>query len=219
MANKEIDHGLGTLVVVPHAFSVCNLVLKNAVEMKTLLFHLVFLTAAGMPVFTQGKSADQLREKAKMDGFNQTIAVDYEAESNTTRIRGVGENFSQSEARQAGVRAINFAAGVIAAGNGLSKSASEFLFSFWILSEKPQFADSDSVEFVAGNERFKAKGFRYAARPRDKMEYSNLTLSRSELEKIATTDAAIAWIGHKSFTFTAKQLRLFRELLEITEIN
>jgi RNA 3'-terminal phosphate cyclase len=187
--------------------------------MKIAYCSLLLLFSFATVAFAQGRTADQIREEVKSAGFGQSITVEYDTDSNTTRIRGVSENFPQSEARRAGVRAINFAAGVIAAGNGLKKSANEFLFSFWILAEKPQFAEEKSVEFVLGSESFLASDFRYAARPRDKMEYINISLSRIQLEKIATASAVGARIGSEMFTFTPQQRRLLLELLKITDIE
>lgn len=187
--------------------------------MKVVFCFLIFLFSFATAAFAQGKTADQIREEVKSAGFGQSITVEYDTDSNTTRIRGVSENFSPAEARRAGVRAINFAAGVIAPGNGLKRKADEFLFSFWILAEKPQFTEGKSVEFVLGSESFEASGFRYAARPRDKMEYINISLSRSQLEKIAKVSAVGVRIGSKMFTFTPQQRRLLLELLEITGIE
>lgn len=187
--------------------------------MKQLSFSFFFILLFLLPLSAQTRNYEAVRARAEALGLAKAISVEFDAEAATTTIRGVGENFSDNEAKRAGVKAINFAAGLILPGNGLNKTPTEFLFSFWILSKTQRFNTATTVEFFVDNDRFPVSNFRYASRPRENMEYVNISLSRTQLVKIVSAKTARAALGNSQFTFTEKQIRLLKGLLEITEIG
>lgn len=187
--------------------------------MKKILYIFLCSLILSVAAWAQAKSADAIRAQAASLGLGKAISVEFDAAAGTTTIRAVAENFNDADARRAGIRAINFAAGVIAPGDGLKSSAGEFLFSFWIMSRAPRFESATAAEFIVGTETLPAANFRYSARRREDMEYVNVTLRRVELEKIASAASVRAKIGNSEFTFTPRQLQLLRGLLAITEVR
>jgi hypothetical protein len=58
---------------------------------------------------------------------------------------------------------------------------------------------------------------RYAAKPREQMEYLNFEISRENLMKIAGQTEVRFQLGDEEFTFTKSQMKLLADLLVVTE--
>ena len=149
----------------------------------------------------------------------KTIALTYDAAGQTTKLGGVSENFSGDEAGRSGILAMNFATGIFYPGNDLVKSPESFLLTFWVLSKKPRFGANHSLTVALRDEMLVIGSARYVAKPREQMEYLNFEISRENLSKIASQTDVRFQLGDEQFTFTKSQMKLFGDLLMITEVK
>ncbi len=129
----------------------------------------------------------------------------------------VAENFSDSQASKAGIRAMNFAAGFFFAGNELSTAPDPVKLTFWAKSKKPRFADSHSFTVYVSGDVLELGEARYAAKAATGMEYLNFELSREVLSKIANSSNVRFTLGSHEFTFTAGQLKGLAALLLVSD--
>lgn len=167
----------------------------------------------------QARSNASIQQQLKSLGSDSSVTVAYDTGSNVTTLRAVADNFANSEAKRAGVRAMNFASGVIYLGSALERSPEPVLLTFWVLSSKPRFAEDHSLTIFAGSDTLSIGDARYAARARDGMEYLNFNLSRDQLRMIAERANVRFLLGGNEFTFTRSQLKLLADLYLVTEVS
>ena len=177
-----------------------------------VLLLFVFSTQA------QTKTNAAIQQQLKSLGSGQ-ISVNFDENSKVTTIKAVADNFSNEESKRAGVKAMNFAVGVIYAGNGLDRSPDQYMVSFWVLSGKPRFGEDHSFNLYFGDETLPLGNARYTARARDGMEYLNFNLNRDQLKRIAAESKVYFQLGGKTFNFTPAQLKLFADLYLATEVK
>lgn len=181
----------------------------------SIVFVLFFLVSLS---FGQTKTNAAIQAQLKGLGA-EGFEVSFDAPSNVTTLRAVAENFANDEAKRAGVRAMNFAAGVIYPGNGFDRSPEQILLTFWILSAKPRFGEDHTFNVFPGNETVQFGEGRYVARTRDGMEYLNYSLTREQLKQIAVQSNVRFLLGRNDFTFTRSQLKLLADLYLATELS
>lgn len=182
--------------------------------MKTLL-TLVIAIFFVSPLNAQSKSNSSIEQQLKASGANATVHFD--ASSKVTTLKGVAENFSDSDTKRAGARAMNFAVGALYAGDKIERSIDPLTLSFWIMSGgKPRFGESQTLIATANGENSDLGSGRYTFR-RDGMEYVNFSLTREQVSKLAN---ASSWsLGGKQFTPTGSQRQLLRSILTATQVN
>lgn len=166
----------------------------------------------------QMKSNAAVQQQLKSLG-SEKIGVHYDEASKVTTIKGVSENFADADAKRAGVKAINFAVGVIYAGPGLDRSPEQYMLSFWVMSGKPRFGEDHTFNVFLGSETLQLGNARYAFRARDGIEYLNFNLNRDQLKKIASESKVRFLLGRHDFTFTPSQLKLLADLYLATEVK
>lgn len=166
------------------------------------------------PLYAQSKSNAAIEQQLKSAGANATVHFD--TNSKVTTLKGVAENFSDSDTKRAGARAMNFAVGALYAGDKIERSIDQLTFSFWVMSGgKARFGESQ-VLLATGTETTNLGSGRHVFR-RDGMEYVNFNLTRDQLSKLAN---ATTWVlGGKQFMPTASQRQLVRSILTATQVN
>ena len=175
---------------------------------------IVFTFLLSISLHAQAKTNTAIEQQLRSCGSNATVHFD--ANSKVTTLKGVAENFSDSDTKRAGVKAINFAVGALYAGDKIERSIDPLTLSFWIMSGKPRFGEDQSLIVVSRSDRAELGSGRYVAR-RDGMEYINFNLSRDQFSKIAVAEIFI--LGGKQFTPTASQKKLLRDILAATQEN
>ena len=181
----------------------------------SLAISLILFASAGQ---AQTKTNAAIQQQLKTLGSEQ-IAVNFDQNSKVTTIKAVAENFSNDEAKRAGVKAMNFAVGVIFPGDGLDRSPDRYMLSFWVLSGKPRFGEDHSFNVFLGDETLQLGDARYTARARDGMEYLNFNVTRDQLKRIAAESKVYFQLGGKTFNFTPSQLKIFADLYLATEVR
>ncbi|MDI1241518.1 MAG: hypothetical protein PSX80_06315 [bacterium] len=181
--------------------------------MKTFL-SFAFTLLLSISLHAQAKTNSSIEQQLRASGANATVHFD--ANSKVTTLKGVAENFSDSDTKRAGVKAMNFAVGALYAGSKIDRSIDPLTLSFWIMSGKPRFGDDQTLIAVSGNDRTDLGVGRYTAR-RDGMEYINFNLTRDQFAKLV--EAPTFLIGGKQFTPTGSQRKLLRDILAATQAN
>ena len=181
--------------------------------MKTFLI-LAFILLITVSLHAQTKTNLVIEQQLRSSRVNATVQLD--PNSKVTTLKGVAENFSDSDTRRAGVKAMNFAVGALYSGDKIERSIDPLTLSFWIMSGKPRFGDDQSLVAVSGSERTDLGGGRYVAR-RDGMEYVNFSLTRDQFAKVVEASTLI--VGRKEFTPTASQKKLLNAILVATQAN
>ncbi|PYT00026.1 MAG: hypothetical protein DMF63_08630 [Acidobacteria bacterium] len=176
----------------------------------------LFLTLAAS---AQPLNNDTIRERIKKQRAEKSISLNFDAASQTSKIMAISENFSGDESGRSGILAMNFAAGIIYPSDSFVKSPESFLLTFWVMSKKPRFGASHAMSVTLGDEVLVIGSARYAAKPREQMEYLNFEISRENLAKIAKQTNVRFQLGDEEFTFTQSQMKLLADLLIITNIE
>jgi hypothetical protein len=187
--------------------------MKYLIAICASLLFLTFASAA------QPLSNDTIQERINSAKAQKAIVLTYDPAGQTTKLGGVSENFSGDEASRSGILAMNLAIGIFYPGNDLVKSPESFLLTFWVLSKKPRFGTNHSLTVALREEMLVIGSARYVAKPREQMEYLNFEISRENLMKIAGQTEVSLQLGDEEFTFTKSQMKLFADLLTITEVK
>ena len=185
--------------------------------MKKYIFLAVFVLLCGSSAIAQPKSLETAARQLKSLKADTRITINHDPASGSGRIMYVAENFSDSQASKAGIRAMNFAAGFFFAGNELSTAPDPVKLTFWAKSKKPRFAGSHSFTVYVSGDVLELGEARYAAKAATGMEYLNFELSREVLSKIANSSNVRFTLGSHEFTFTAGQLKGLAALLLVSD--
>ena len=177
-----------------------------------LITAALFLSSAAV---NAQKSNQDLSSQLK----GSKIKLTYDAGSGSSKLMGVAENFSDSEAKNAKVVAMNFAVGFFFPGERLEHVPEQIMLTFWVMSKRPQFAEKHSLTVFAGGEAFDIGDARYAAKAREEMEYLNFLINRDVLTKIASNSNVQFKLGDANFTFTRDQMRMFAHLLIAADLK
>jgi hypothetical protein len=182
--------------------------------MKTLLALTIALFCV-TALNAQSRSNSEIEQQLKSAGANATVHFD--VNSKVTTLKGVAENFSDSDTKRSGAKAMNFAVGALYAGDKIERSLDPLTLSFWIMSGgKARFGDSQSLIAMANGETADLGSGRYTFR-RDGMEYINFNLTRDQVAKL--TNATTWVLGGKQFVPTGSQRQLLRAVLAATQVN
>jgi hypothetical protein len=181
--------------------------------MKTFL-TIAFAFVLSVSLHAQSKSNSEIEQQLKPAGANATVHFD--PNSKVTTLKAVAENFSDSDTKRAGAKAMNFAVGALYAGDKIDRSIDPLTFSFWVMSGgKARFGENQTLLAVGSDTADLGSG-RYVFR-RDGMEYINFNLTRDQLSKLAN---ASNWtLGGKQFTPTGSQRQLIRSVLAATQVS
>ncbi|MEO6050247.1 MAG: hypothetical protein ABIP78_02810 [Pyrinomonadaceae bacterium] len=112
---------------------------------------------------------------------------------------------------------MNFGMAFFYAGKALTGSPETIDFTFWVLTKKPKFAAAHTWNVTLGEETLDLGDARYAAKPRENMEYLNFIVTRSDLTKIAAGSNVKFQLGTFEFTFRPSQLTLLKNLLAVSD--
>jgi len=187
---------------------------NNMKRLIALCAATLFLTLAAS---AQSLTNTIIKDRIRSQGAENSISLSFDAASKMTKIMAVSENVSKDDASRSGILAMNFAAGLFYPGENFVKSPESFMLTFWVLSKKPRFGASHSLTVTVHEEVLVIGSARYAAKPREQMEYLNFEISRENLMKIAQQSDVRFQLGDEEFTFTKSQMKLFADLLIVTD--
>ncbi len=178
-----------------------------------LILAVIFTLIFSITAFSQTLTNAELTRRIKERHAEKNISLTFNAAGNTTTVRGVSENFPSAESKHAGILAMNFAVGFYFPGSELTHPPDKLLLSFWVLTKKPRFGESNALN--AGAASF--GNARYAYKDRMDMEYLNFELRPEELSKMAAVGKIK--IGSENFTLTLEQRGLLADILAIIKMN
>jgi hypothetical protein len=184
------------------------------------------LTLAGLLVATfvfaanaQDLSNATIQQRIRSVKVDNGITLTFDEAGRTSKLMAISDNFAKDETSRAGLLAMNFALGCIYAGDSLSKSPDNFIFTFWVLTRKPRFSENHAMTVALGEEMLVIGSARYVAKSSQQMEYLNFEISRANLAKIAAETNVRFHLGDDVFVFSRSQLKLIAETLAVTEVG
>jgi len=182
-------------------------------------FSLAILLAAALTAAAQ-KSNDAIQKQIKSLKADKQIVLSYDKASNASKIMATAGNFADSEAKKAGIQAMNFGMAFFYIGQSLAAPPDTINLTFWVLTKKPVFAASHRWTMPgAGGNPLDLGDARYAAKAEENMEYLNFKLSRTDLEKIAASTHPKFKLGDKDLTFTPEELQLIKNFLAVADVR
>lgn len=193
-----------------HPSALQKRVTKN---MKTLLAAAFILCACAISN-AQSRTNEAMIQQIRSLHAERSITATFNAAGNSSKIMAVTENFSDGEARAAGLQAMNFAMGFFYPGKELAAAPDEIHLAFWVLTKKPRFAETHGLKIVAGGQTVDLGEARYGAKPRENMEYLNFSVTRDDLSKLAQSGTQIQ-LGSERFTITSSQANTIKDLLAL----
>ena len=164
-------------------------------------------------------SNDTIQTRIRSLKAEKSITLTFDAAGGTSKLMAVSENFSKDDAGRSGILAMNFAIGHVYAGDAITQEPESFMLTFWVLTRKPRFGSNHAMTVALRDEMLVIGSARYVAKPKQEMEYLNFDISREKLAKIAGGSDVRFMLGDQEFTFTASQMKLFSDLLTITQLS
>jgi len=179
-----------------------------------LLFSIIFLVAFAA---AQTNSNAEMNSRIKALNAGKFITLDFNG--NTTTIRAVSDNFSDTEAKHSGILAMNFALGLYYPGDKLLKTPDKLLLSFWVLTKNPRFGEHNALSFRNNGAVTDLGDSRYSYKDRLDVEYLNFELRPDQLAALMSSDGGKITLGSETFTLTSSQKKIFQDILEITKVG
>lgn len=186
--------------------------MKNLISIAAVIIFSLSIASAQ-------KTNDAINKQIRSLKADKFITLTYDTASNASKIFVRADNFSDSEAKKAGIQAMNFGMAHIYGGQALAAPPESFDLAFWVLTKKPRFATANAWTVMLGSETLDLGDARYGGKPAEDMEYLNFHVSREDLAKIAAGSNVKFHLAAAEFTFTPAQLTLFKDLLAITGNN
>jgi len=176
----------------------------------------LFLASA---LSAQSKTNEAIAKQIKDLKAEKAITLTYDEASKTSKIMVVAEDFGKSQNKRAGVEAMNFGMAFFYPGTTLTFAPAEINLTFRVSNKKPKFAEAHRWTVTVGSETIDLGEARYAARPKENMEYLNFRISRADLEKIARSPDVKFKLGNAELKFTPEHLKNFHDFLKLSELS
>jgi len=183
--------------------------------MRTLTISAAILLFA-IATFSQEKTNEEINRQIRSLGVDHTT-VSYDEASKTSKLMAVSENFSNHDAGNAGVLAVNFAMAFFFSGDTLKAPAETVHLAFWVLTNKPRFADDHHLTVELDGRSLDLGDARYAYKPNQRVEYLNFEISRADLAAIGSSSKVTFNFGPRAFTATRPQVKLILAVARIAD--
>jgi hypothetical protein len=187
--------------------------------MKKLFFVAIFVLVLVSAALSQARTNDAISRQISELRSEKIFTLTHDEGGTSSKLLAVAENFSDREAGDAGLMAMNFATGFFYVGNVLERAPERVMLTFWVMSKKPRFAENHEFSVFAGDEVIVIGNGRYSAKPRENMEYLNYELTREDLAKIAARSNVRFSLGGREFTFSRQHLKIFADLLVLSSVE
>ena len=165
------------------------------------------------------KSNDVIAKQIKSLKADKAITLSYDAGSNATKIMVTGDNFAASDAKAAGIQAMNFGMAFFYAGKELVAPPETINFTFWVMTKTPKFAAAHAWSFSIEGNAIDLGDARYVAKASDNMEYLNFKISRDNLKKITDVGTAKFRLGATEFAFTPTQIDTLKAIFAVSGVR
>lgn len=192
---------------------------KSTYNMSKVFFSAIIIVLAAAASFGQAKPNSEISRQIASLRMEKNVRLDYDKSGNTSRLKAVTDNFSDSDVRRSGIQAMNFAMGFFYPGDVLKSAPDPIMLSFWVLTKRPRFGDDHSLRAFFGGDSIDLGDARYVSKPSENMEYLNFQLSRANLARIAQTHDVKLQIGKFEFNLTPEQRIVIAEILHVSEVG
>jgi len=184
--------------------------------MKRVIFIIAIGSLLAVGSFAQ-KTNDAIAKQIKQLKMEKTVTLSFDG--NSSKVMASSDNFSESEAKAAGIQAMNFGMAFFYAGKDLTASPETINLTFWVMSKKPKFAAAHAWSYDFADGKFDLGDAVYAAKPGQNMEYLNFKLTRKDLTRVTTNPTAKFHLGGADFTFTTAQINTLKAMLDISDVR
>lgn len=186
--------------------------------MRHALLLPFFILFISITVYPQEKSNPIILTQIKNLQADKYLELNYYKPANFTKILAFGEDFGSSQDKSNGLSAFSFGMTFNYQGDKLTAAPESFILTFWAKSGKPKFAGNNSLKVISADNTLDLGDARYATKAREKeMEYLNFNVSRDDLSEIVRGNYTEMTIGNTRFKFTANHLKLFSNLLTVSD--
>jgi hypothetical protein len=166
------------------------------------------------------KTNESIQTQIRSLRADPAITLAYDQGGNSSKLMGIAGNFSDQDAKTAGLQAINFGLAFFYPGQRLEAPPEDINFTFWAVSKKPRFAEGGTWDVSLTSGGLHLGPYRYASKPKENMEYLNFILRRSDLAAVASATGSVKFrLGAHQFTFTQEQLRLIKNFIQLAEMR
>lgn len=188
--------------------------------MRQFLSILFTISIAATVAFAQTKTNSAISNQIKSLKAEKYLALNYDKSANFTKILAFGEDFGRDQNKPNQLSAFSFGMTFSYQGDKLNAQPDAFILTFWSKSGKPKFAAAHRLTVSIDGETLDLGDARYATKASEKeMEYLNFVVTRENLKKIAAGSSAKMIIGSAQFKFTAEHMKLFKNLLTVSDPN
>lgn len=182
---------------------------------KILSISLIILTLT-FSAFSQAKSNDAVMKQLKSLHADKTFEIVYDKGANNSKIVGFSNDFGKDEDKRNNVQSFRFGLAFNYAGQAISTVPDVYLLTFQAGTKKDKFRDAHALVFTIDNQVLDLGDARYGNK-NEGIEYLNFKLTREQLAKIASGKNVQMKIGSADFTLTAEQIRMFSNLLALSD--
>lgn len=171
----------------------------------------MILTLSGA-AFSQGKTDEAMSKQLKALKADKTYGLNYDKDSNVSKIYGFGENFD--EAKRYKLEFFRFGLAFFFPGRTLVAAPDTYNLTFQAGGKKPVFAASHALKFTIDGTDLDLGEARYVGKD---IEYLNFKLTREQLTKIAKGKDVRAKFGAAEFAFKPEHIKMFANLLALSD--
>lgn len=184
--------------------------------MRSIFLSIFVILIAVASLSAQGKSNEAIGSQIKSLKAEKTLAVEFNKASNITKVLAFGEDFGRDQDRANNLDSFSFGTTFFFAGTVLTSAPDSFVTTFWAQGHKPMFAESHALTFVVDGETLDCGQARYARKSGDRREFLNFVIPRAYLEKIVRGRDVQLKMGSAQFKLRPEHLKLFSDLLAVS---
>lgn len=178
----------------------------------------VILAVLTIAVFAsaQSKTSEAINSQIKSLKAERTLEVRYDKPSNITKVMAFGADFGGEQTHPNNLSSFNFGITFFFVGDALTAAPDSFTTTFWAQGKKTVFAESNALTIMVDGENMEIGNARYARKGGDPREFLNFVMPRAALEKIVKGHDAQMKIGKAQFKFKPEHIKLFSDLLAVS---
>ena len=166
------------------------------------------------------KTNEAIKDQIRSLHAEKQLVLTYDTGAKSSKIMATADNFADSEAKAAGLQAMNFGMAFFYNGPSLAASPEFINFTFWVMAKKPRFVGGSQWVATVGSPELDLGASRYFGKPNENMEYLNFVLKRDDLAKIAASPSPVKFkLGSYNFAFTPSQMTLLKNIIAVSDMK
>lgn len=184
--------------------------------MRRIFPVIIAVLTAALVVSAQTKTNSAIANQIKSLKAEKSIWTQHDNASNVTKVLAYGADFGGDQDHANNLKAFNFGITFFFVGDALTTAPDSFTMTFWAEGKKSTFAESNAMTIIVDGENLDVGNARYARKNGDPREFLNYVMPRDDLEKIVKGHDVKLKIGKAQFKFKPEHIKLFSDLLRIS---